>query len=340
MKKFTTFLLFALTTAHAAPFVMPQAWSEAPAQSAQRGGILRSTSGYEPRTWNPFASDDHANLLNSESLFIQDPKSGDYLPFMAEKYTVSSDKKTWTVTLRPELKWSNGQPITAEDFELSMNIIADPKGEAIYKEFYTINGKPLVIKAINAQTLEVKLPAVSAAAFDLLANIPLAPASVYGQAYKDGGWNAIKDTWTLATNASEIISTGPFALKNYRPGERLELERNPFYGEWVKDSANAALPYLEGRSVDYGQSRAGFMAKFITGGVDTLNPFTVSELSQIKKSSDIRLAANAGGGDYTLFLNFNWKNQKYGKLFANSEFRKAISQLVNRKAMVTTQEGN
>jgi peptide/nickel transport system substrate-binding protein len=336
MKKLTTLLclLATSTTVLAAPFAMPSKWSANETSLAKRGGSIKAHISYEPRTWNPFVADDHANLLNGDVLFTKDPITDDNLPYMAEKFVVSRDKKTWTITIRPELKWSNGLPVTAFDFETSMKILTDPKGEALYKDFYNIEGKPLVIKALTDTSFAVSLPSVSAVTFELLKNMPLAPHAVFGEAYKTKGWSGVKELWNLGTPADEVHSLGAFKLKEYKPGERVSLERNVFFGQWVVDSAKSPLPYLAEYTHQIIRNRAAALAQFLTGGLDVFRPSDAGELSAIKQSKRI-LKANVGGGRYALFLNFNWKNSQYGALFQQSEFRKAIAQLIDRNAIKT-----
>ena len=85
----------------------------------------------------------------------------------------------------------------------------------------------------------------------LLDNLPILPRHKLGAALKDGTFAKM---WGLSTPPADLVGLGPFVLKEYVPGQRLEFARNPRY--WRKDANGGALPYLD-RVDDRDRSRPG-----------------------------------------------------------------------------------
>src|SRR5947209_3486709 len=99
--------------------------------------VLRFANMGEPETLDPHkaAIINEVNILINlfEGLVVQDPK-GDVAPGVAESWTVSADGLTFTFHLRRNAKWSNGEPVTADDFVYSLRRVEDPKVNSQYAE--------------------------------------------------------------------------------------------------------------------------------------------------------------------------------------------------------------
>jgi peptide/nickel transport system substrate-binding protein len=76
------------------------------------------------------------------------------------------------------------------------------------------------------------------------------------------------------------------------------------------------------------------ISAFVAGELDVMRPVSASELAALAKRPQNRLVANASGADYVTWIDFNWDHPTKGQLFANPNFRKAMSRLVDRKAMI------
>ena len=77
---------------------------------------------------------------------------------IAESITPSNDYKTYTVKLKPNLKWSDGKPLTAQDVAFTFNAIMNAKNNALITQTFMINNKPVTCKVINDDTIEFNLP--------------------------------------------------------------------------------------------------------------------------------------------------------------------------------------
>ncbi len=134
--------------------------------------------------------------------------------YLAESREVSEDGLTITVTLRDNLKWHDGEPITTDDvlwyFEMKMNPDNNTSSGT------TVNGEPVTVAAVDERTFTVTLPSVSASYDATLGNLKLLPKHVY------------EDTPVLAgaeINSTSGVGSGPFMVKEWNKGESLVLER-------------------------------------------------------------------------------------------------------------------
>ncbi|WP_104990316.1 ABC transporter substrate-binding protein [Deinococcus sp. NW-56] len=348
MKK-ALFVALAMTVgsaASAAPFVWPAAWTAEQNTANKRGGEYRYYSLSDYKTFNPFTSaeaDSIPTLIASGTgLFAQDPRNDEFIPYMADaKPTVSNNGKRFVVKIRQGMKFSDGQPITADDFVTTMRIHMDDKVGSNSYDSFRLAGKPITIKKIDNYTVQFDFPQVSSGAYERMSFTPW-PDHVFGKAYREGGAEAIKKMWTLGTNPNQIVSPGMWTLGSYRAGERAVLERNERWGEWNKDSRGNALPYLASASYRIVGDANAALAAYLAGQIDAVNVRNADDLAQIKRAMDAgRLKAtlipNVSPQATSQWITFNWN--KAGdpfkqKLFRDVRFRRAMSHIANRKAMV------
>ncbi len=208
---------------------------------AARQEMVRN-NGVEPESLDP-ALIESANAFNIlvdvfESLTALDNHSK-VVPGVAESWQ-QTDPTTWVFKLRKNARWSNGEPVTAQDFVYGWRRFVDPKNAAplasalgayIFNATAITQGKlpvtALGVRAIDAGTLEVKTPGPLPFLPYLLEAPQLAPApratiERYGR------------DWTKPAN---IVSNGAFLLRDWQVNSKVILEKNPKY--W--DAANVAL---------------------------------------------------------------------------------------------------
>ena len=167
-----------------------------------------------------------------EGLYNQDA-DGNTVPGVALSHTMSEDGLTYTFTLRPEAKWSDGTPVTANDFVYSWRRAADPataSNYAWYIELMKVAGAASVIageaapdtlgvRAVDDQTLEVTLESPLPYFPQMVTHtttfpVPQAAIEAHG------------DQWTQPGN---MVSNGAYMLSERVPQERVGLTRNPNY---------------------------------------------------------------------------------------------------------------
>lgn len=186
-----------------------------------------------------------------EGLYSYGPDGFSANPALAERTSVSDDKLTWTFTLR-EAKWSNGDPIVAADFVFSIKTMLDAPGDCAYLLYCIRNARryetgeakfdDVGIRALDAKTLQITLANPTPYLPQLLAFPPFYPRhekSMSAFAATDSkGRTYYRAEYTRPEN---VVTNGPFVLKEWKPGERLRFERSETY--W--DRANVKSPAAE-----------------------------------------------------------------------------------------------
>lgn len=332
------------SSAGAQAFVHPAKWSVTAPSEAKRGGVLRDYILSDYKTINPFTTAEAQNIpdeITAGGLLTFDPTTNEYIPYMAASYTVSPNKLVWTFNIRKGMKWSDGKPIVADDWVTTYKIHTDEDvGSNSYDGFF-IDDKPIVVSKVDGDTVRITFPKLDATAAGQTSFAPW-PNHVFGPVYSSKGAAGIKAMWTLNTKADEIVSAGQFKFVSYRPGERATFEKNSTFSEWNKDSAGGALPYMDGQTVTVTKDLNATFASYLAGNIDLYGPRNADDLRQIKAAIDngnlkAFLRPNAGAAASSTWIIFNW-NRKADpfkqKLFRNDNFRRAMSHLSNRAAMV------
>lgn len=346
-KAFMLALALAASSSLAAPFVYPATWTAEPNTANKRGGEYRTAVISDYKTFNPFTSSESGSIPNTwmafgAGLFTQDPTNDKFIPKMADAMpTVSNNGKRFVVKIRQGMKFSDGQEITADDWISTWKIHTDDKvGSNSYDSFF-INDKPIVIKKLDKYTLQFDFPQTSATAYVDMSFTPW-PDHIFGEAYRKGGADAIKKMWSLATKPSEIVSPGAWVLDSYQAGERAVLKANPNYGAWNKDSKGNPVPYLDKLSFRIVKDINASLAAYLAGQTDAFGPRNADDLAQIKKAIDggnlkATLIPNVSPAASSQWITFNWNKSSdpaKQKLFRDVRFRRAMSHIANRQAMV------
>ncbi|MCD0164353.1 MULTISPECIES: ABC transporter substrate-binding protein [unclassified Deinococcus] len=349
MKKVLT-LALALTVGNAAAqsaFVWPAAWTGEQNTANKRGGELRLSAISDFKTFNPFTSSEADSITqrmteDSAGLFFQDPRNDEFIPYMAASApVVSNNNKRFVVKIRQGMKFSDGQAITADDWITTWKIHTDDKVGSNSRDTFFLIGKPITVKKLDTYTLQFDFPQPSASALSIMSYAPW-PDHVFGKAYREGGAEAIKKMWTLATPPSQIVSPGAWVLESYRAGERAVFKKNNNWGDWNKDGRGQELPYLNNLSVRIVADANAALAAFLAGQLDTVAMRNADDLAQTKKAIDAGnlkafLKANVSPQATSQWITFNWNKASdpaKQKLFRDVRFRRAMSHIANRQAMV------
>jgi peptide/nickel transport system substrate-binding protein len=336
--------MLAGTPASAAAFVYPKTWSSTNAADVKTGGTYLNYTFSDFRTLNWFMTREVAslpNILGGWGLFAVDPTNLQPIPYMAESYTLSPDRLVWTIQLRSGMKWSDETPITAKDFVTTVAIARDPDTKSVRRDDFMLGDRPIRFEAITATTLRVTFPNLDVSAFDTL-SFAVQPAHVFGPVYAKKGGAGVRELWGMGTNPQEVVTSGPFVFAGYRPGERAWLKRNPYFGEWNKDALGRALPYLDAQEYLVLRDQNQGLAQFLAGNLDVFYPRGSDDLSQIRRAVDAGnlkavLKPNVSASTSNTYLTFNWNlaTQPWKqKLFQQVQFRRAMSMVANREAMV------
>jgi peptide/nickel transport system substrate-binding protein len=336
-----------LGAASASPYVHPADQSVSKPGDVKTGGSLRLTNAGDFDSYNPLVAQGRPNipeLTAAGGLITTNPYTYEYVPYMAQTFTQSADKRTFSFTLRPELKWSDGQAITADDFMTTFKVYAADE-ESNLNSYLFDSGKPVTWKKTGDLSFTLTFPRATVQNLETISYFAPLPDHVFGKAFGAGGAAGVKAAralWTIDTDPSKLVVAGDFKVSAYKRGERLTLVKNAQYGNWNKDSAGKPVPYLDGLQYNIVKDTTAQLAQFLAGNTDLFTPNNRDQLAQITAAKNggklnADLLANAGPLPSVDFLYFNWNKSSdpfKQALFRNAKFRQAMSQLVNKDQMI------
>jgi peptide/nickel transport system substrate-binding protein len=333
----------------AEPYVFPDAWTDLPAAHVRPGGTLRLPIVGDPRTFNPLVSVEvnivvaaHTSPdLGAAVIGWRRPGDGSWEPRAAESWTISDDGLTIDVRLRPELRWSDGSPITVQDYLISYELQTNPDTSARGVEDWLVDGEPITVEATGAQSLRIRFPAPDRLAMLRLESLYPLPDRIFGEAFRTGGAAAVNALWGIETPPSELVFSGFLHLADVVLGERLLFERNPHFGDWNVDAAGLPLPYLDGVGFRHLGPDAA-LNLFMAGELDEFRPRNLDDVGVVQRAVaedgfDALVVEAAYPVTSTFFIAFNWNlasDPFKQELFRNPAFRRAIAHLVDRDTII------
>jgi peptide/nickel transport system substrate-binding protein len=304
------------------------------------GGTLSYALAGEPNTFNYLAATDARSrlvaYLTTATLLELDPVEQVVKPGVVESYSVGADGREVLLTLREGVRFSDGQPLTADDVVFTFERILDESSRNVMQDLLRIDGEALRVVKVDDRRLRVEGPGGFASIENLLATIPVLPR----HRFSSDRARPIEEWWTLGTPPEEMAGLGPFVIVSHEPGVRTELTANLHY--WKIDSRGAQLPYLDRVRLYYVEDLNAQALRLLSGQLDfsdqLLRPEDVRLLS---RQADLVVEDAGPSGNLTfLWFNLNPPRDESTRLksqwFANREFRQAISCAVSRSAIVGT----
>ena len=211
-------------------------------------GVFVWTSA-EPRAIDPALVNDTTGMaiaLNLfEGLLVAAPGDGPPRPGVADRVDVSADGRTYTFHLRDDARWSDGTPVTADDFVWSWRRLLDPAtGSPGAEDLWRLEygkawneGRVSDPEAVGAHAIEPRTLSVTLERPD-----PLFPLELTGSRWLPVPRAAVTAHGAEWTRPEHIVSNGPFLLESWAPGERLVLKRNPAH--WAATDVKLARAIL------------------------------------------------------------------------------------------------
>lgn len=313
------------------------------ADAGKYGGTLVVAQRAEPKTLNPVTaldtpSRDVIRRMTADLISIN-RRTHQTQPSLAKNWTASRDGREFTLELRQGLRFSDGQPMDADDVVFTFSAYLDPAVHSPQRDLLIVGGKPLVVEKLDRYRVRIRLAEPYAAAERLFDSLAILPRHLLETAWREG---KLTESWNLNTAPAAIAGMGPFRLKEYRPGERIVLERNPYY--WRVDRAGSRLPYLDRLEFRFLATEDAQVAGFLSGEVDLLNRVGARNFDVLRgdsRSGKDQLVDAGASLEYN-FLLFNLAPvdaQRYPEIaahqawFHNLPFRQAISAAVDRDAI-------
>ncbi len=308
------------------------------------GGHLVVGQRSEPKTLNPVTATDAVSREVFERLHADligiNRGTQKAEPALAKSWKISPDGRTFTLKLRKGIRFSDGHPFDADDVVFSFTVYLDEAVSSPQRDLLIIDGKPLTISKLDQYTVRFSLPHPYAAAERLFDSFAILPRHILENPYREGKF---VQAWALNTPPNEIVGLGPFRVKQYWAGQRILLERNPYY--WKANRDNHRLPYLDEIVFMFVGSEDAQVMRFEAGETDLINRLSSENyalLSKEQSRSRSQLADLGPSLEYN-FLVFNQNDLSGKKLdsiaqkqvwFQDLKFRLAVSAAIDRDSIV------
>jgi peptide/nickel transport system substrate-binding protein len=308
------------------------------------GGRLVIALRSEPKTLNPALaldepSRDVIRCMTADLIHIN-RGSLKTEPSLAKSWSVSRDGRQYTLQLRRGVRFSDGEPFNADDVIFSFQVYLDEKVDSSQRDLLVVGGKPINVVKVDEYAVRFELAQPYAAAERLFDSVAILPRHLLQSGYRAGG---LSQAWSLSMPPSEFAGLGPFRLKEYVAGQRVVLERNPYY--WKADRAGNQLPYLNEVVYLFVPSEDAQVIRFQSGDTDVLSRFSADNFAVLQKQQGVKgyhLDDLGAGLEYNfLFFNRNdlaAKNlpeiAKKQAWFQDLRFRQAVSAAIDREGIV------
>ncbi|MBG9941104.1 peptide ABC transporter substrate-binding protein [Brevibacillus formosus] len=290
--------------------------------------VLQWSITGEPSTMDAGIATDSTSMdminLTFEGLTSVD-RQGQMINAIAESYTHTPDFTHFTFTIRKDAKWSNGDPVTAHDFEYAIKRNLDPKTASgyAYQLFYIKGGEDFYSGKGKQEDVGVKAKDDYTLDFTLRSPTPFFRELTSFTTYYPLHKKTIESNPQWAAEAKTIVGNGPFVMDTWEHKSKLTFSKSPTY--W--DSANVKLDQIHIVIIEDNNTA---LSMFENGDLDWggypsfgLSPDAVG---QIKEEGKLLVADNPG----TKAVIFNTEKPP----FTNKKIRQAFSYSINRQQLV------
>ena len=313
------------------------------------GGRLVIAEPGDPKTFNPITENESSSRDVTRLLFAallgSDSVSQEVEPGLACWWTNSPDGKTWTFKLRKNLRWSDGEPLTADDVIFTLNdVIYNPAIDNVTRDALSVDGKPFIVTKIDDLAIQVVTPEIFAPFLDVFgAGVPILPKHILAKTVAD---KTFTSAYGINWKPEDIVGSGPFRLKDYKTAQSVLLERNPCFFE--VDSNGQRLPYCDNIVFTVVPNRNAISLRFLSGECDIHDYIYANEYDHFK--------AESANGKFQLLepgigmeTDFFWFNEntnvdaktgqpcvdpKKLKWFRNVKFRQACAYAIDRDSLI------
>lgn len=278
----------------------------------------------EPESLGPDRSGLASEIAIVNDLFVGLTKydiDGQVATGLAESWQMSRDGLTWRFKLRPGLKWSDGEPLTAEDFVYSFRRAVTPATAATMADrlFMLRNAHAILNGKAEPRTLGVSAPTPSEVLIKLEYPAPRLPNMLLSGLGFPTPRHAVERWGEAWIRPGRMISNGAYVLAERRTGERIRLTRNPYYYA-AREVRTDTVIYIPADSVDTQVNR------FRTGALHiNRNPgFPPDRKALLEK--ELGAAVRVSPYPLLVFLRFNFRRAPFDRL----EIRRALALAIDR----------
>ena len=302
----------------------------------------------DPKTFNPITAAETSSrdiiYMLFTGLTTKDQVTQEVQPALAESWSVEPDQKTWTFKLRPKLQWSDGKPLTADDVIFTFNdLVYNPDIPNTTVDTVSVDKKKFEVTKIDDHTIKVVTPEIYAPFLEYFGDVHILPKHILAKTVAN---KSFASAYGVNTLPGDLVGSGPFKLKQYKPGEFTLVERNPYY--YRVDAAGKRLPYFDNVVMAVVPDQNAMSLRFLKGEADLIEFVRPEEADAFKQAADRGQFRFMDLGftpqiDLIIFNQNTNSNPKTGKpyvnpaklkWFRNTKFRQAISYAIDRPSIV------
>lgn len=282
----------------------------------------------EPETLDPAVmtgvTEHQLALALFEGLVSHHPETLEPIPGVAESWTISDDLLVYTFKLRKDAKWSNGDPVTAEDFRWSWErALRHPNCQ--YKEMFAAirgaakfaedagagaekgNWGDVGVSIPDPHTLVVRLESPTAYFLELCAFETLMPVHRKTVEANPTDW----------TKPGKIVSNGPFALEKWEPRAKIEMVPNPqWWNRRIVRLERMVIKAIDDQSTSYNE--------YLSGGVDWIRSIAAGKVTDAQAHPDYYVQPYLG----SYFFRFNVTKKPFNDVRVRKAFNRAVDKQV------------
>ncbi|NJO77096.1 MAG: ABC transporter substrate-binding protein [Cyanobacteria bacterium RM1_2_2] len=326
---------------------------------AETGSQLVLSTLQDPKTFNYALNQEFPSifLFCYRGLLREEGTTGELQPDLAEAWEISPDQRRVTFTLREGLKWSDGQPLTADDVVFTYrDVIFNEKIPAESQETLRLGENRTLpevrklderrVEFLLAEPFAPFLAATQGPPTDIVI-LPKHKLEPSIQTLDANGNPLFLSTWGTDTDPAEIVVNGPYQIEQYRPGERIIFRRNPYYWE---QTPQGQMPFVDRIVWQIAESTDTQLLAFRSGDLDAIGdvrPLRPEYFSLLKREEKRGKFTVYAGGPWSgnTFITFNLNQAKNAagqplvnpiksRWFNNLAFRQAIAHAIDRPRLI------
>ncbi len=351
LKRIAAVLLVAgLAAAGAQAFTWPENYHP----TAGSGGTIHELSFGDITTLNPYLTSSGTEtsilgmyagppIVNRDWLGTRAFKTADgsYFGYWAKDVQEVRKEQEFVVTLRQGWTWSDGVEMTADDVVASYTILGDPDVGANDYVKTVVDDVPVEVEKLGTYQFRLTLPTPQVNALANYTPTYVLPAHVFMPVYEKSGADGVKAMWGVDTPVDQIVSGGPYQLTQFRPGERLVMKKNPTFGDFVKAADGSPMPGPDGWDVTITADQNAELSLVVTGQASFYWPKNLDQVRAVQQAVQGgkipgTFYPNLSPSTSVDFITYNFNNTDSCKqgLFRATEFRQAMSLMIDREALV------
>jgi len=256
-------------------------------------------------------------------------EAGELVAAAAQRWDASADGLTYTFHLRPDARWSNGDPVSAEDFVLGLRRLVDPATAALYAAELgnVVNAAAIVAGGREPAELGVTAPDAHTLVISLLRPTPYLLSLLTHPSTFPVHRASLGQHGDSFARAGKLLSNGAYVLARWEPGSIIELHRNSYY--W--NDRNTAIDVVRHHIVT---QETAELNRYRAGELHVTSTVPPDNFDAVRAEYGAQLHVAPTLGVY--YYGFNLSKPPFRD---NHELRQALSMAIDREVLVETITG-